>query len=75
VEFAEAVRLLLAGSERHRFLQGQAGAEGKTRGALIRRDERTGENYLRLPMPHPELLQQALQSLSGLVQQLASRGA
>jgi superfamily II DNA or RNA helicase len=33
--------------------------------SIVRRDEQTGENYLRLPMPSPELVQQAL----GLLQQ------
>jgi superfamily II DNA or RNA helicase len=36
--------------------------------SLIGRDERTGETYLKLPMPKPEVLDQALQAFSTLLQ-------
>jgi len=36
----------------------------------VARDERTGEPYVRLPMPSPQLLDQALQALTGLLQNL-----
>src|SRR5262249_12261097 len=31
------------------------------------RDERTGESYLKLPMPSPQVLEQAAQALAGLL--------
>jgi superfamily II DNA or RNA helicase len=47
------------------FLQNLAalsqGADG-----MVQRDEKTGEQYLKLPMPRPELLQQLLAALSAL---------
>ncbi|HEX3149054.1 MAG TPA: DEAD/DEAH box helicase [Gemmataceae bacterium] len=43
---------------------------GPTADGLVRRDERTGETYLRLPVPSPEMVQQALQMVSGLLQSL-----
>jgi superfamily II DNA or RNA helicase len=36
--------------------------------SLIQRDERTGEPYLKLPVPSPELLEQALKGIAALLQ-------
>jgi superfamily II DNA or RNA helicase len=38
--------------------------------SLVQRDERTGETYLKLPMPKPEVLDQALQAIQTLLQSL-----
>ena len=38
--------------------------------AMVRKDEATGESYLRLPMPSPDLVKQAL----GLLQQFLASG-
>jgi superfamily II DNA or RNA helicase len=38
--------------------------------SLVARDERTGESYVRLPMPKPEVLDQALQAFAALLQSL-----
>jgi hypothetical protein len=38
--------------------------------SLVRRDEQTGETYLRLPMPRPEVLDQALQAFGALLESL-----
>jgi superfamily II DNA or RNA helicase len=36
--------------------------------SLVQRDERTGESYLKLPVPPPEVLNQALQAFGALLQ-------
>ena len=36
----------------------------------VQRDERTGERFVKLPMPSPEVIDQAVQALSGFLQQL-----
>ena len=36
--------------------------------SLVRRDEATGENYLRIPVPSPEVLDRALQAIGTLLQ-------
>jgi hypothetical protein len=36
----------------------------------VRRDEQTGETYLRLPVPPPEVLNQALGALQALLQSM-----
>jgi superfamily II DNA or RNA helicase len=46
--------------------EGSISAQGTA--ALVRRDEQTGEAYLRLPMPKPELLNQALQAFGALLE-------
>jgi superfamily II DNA/RNA helicase len=38
--------------------------------ALVQRDEQTGETYLKLPVPPPEVLNQALQAFGALLQSL-----
>jgi hypothetical protein len=37
---------------------------------MVRRDEQTGEDYLRLPVPPPAVVDQALRALSGLLESL-----
>jgi hypothetical protein len=39
-------------------------------GTMVRRDERTGETYLRLPVPKFEVLEQALQAVATLLESL-----
>jgi superfamily II DNA or RNA helicase len=47
------------------------GAAAKVPGlSLVTRDERTGETYLKLPMPSPEVLDKALQAFGMLLQGL-----
>ncbi len=36
--------------------------------SLIHRDERTGESYMKLPVPNPELLERALKAISSLLE-------
>jgi superfamily II DNA or RNA helicase len=57
--------------------QWSAGAAGKSGGNgsaglgnLVQRDERTGEAYVKFPVPPPEVLDQALQALGNLIQGL-----
>jgi superfamily II DNA/RNA helicase len=38
--------------------------------SLVQRDERTGESYLKLPVPSPEVLDQALQAVGTLLESL-----
>jgi superfamily II DNA or RNA helicase len=38
--------------------------------SLVTRDERTGETYLKVPVPAPEVLDQALQAVGALIQSL-----
>ena len=45
-----------------------ASKTGPTAEGLVRRDERTGETYLRLPVPSPEVVQQALEVVGALLQ-------
>ncbi len=40
---------------------------------LVRHDEKTGEPYLKLPLPQPEVLNQALQGLQGLLALLGKK--
>jgi hypothetical protein len=39
-------------------------------GSLVKRDEQTGETYVKLPVPPQEVLDQALQALQALMQSL-----
>jgi SNF2 family DNA or RNA helicase len=39
-------------------------------GGLVQRDERTGESFVKLPVPPPEVLDQALQAIGNLLQSL-----
>ncbi len=38
--------------------------------SLVRRDEQTGEQYLKLPVPPPDVLEQALRAVGGLLESL-----
>jgi superfamily II DNA/RNA helicase len=51
---------------------GSASAPGgsASRSSLVQRDEKTGETYLKLPVPPPEVLNQALQAVGALLQSL-----
>ena len=44
-----------------------AGGQPRPGLSLVTRDERTGETYLRLPVPNPEVLDQALQAFGTLL--------
>ena len=46
----------------------QAGNGSAGLANLVQRDEKTGENYLRLPMPSPEVLNQALQAVGSMLE-------
>jgi superfamily II DNA or RNA helicase len=50
------------------------GANGSAAASLVRKDEKTGESYLRLPVPPPEVLEQALGALSKLLGGLRGSG-
>ena len=50
-----------------------AATTGPTADGLVRRDERTGETYLRLPVPSPEAVQQALQVVGTLLQSFQAK--
>jgi superfamily II DNA/RNA helicase len=45
-------------------------SNGSPTPSLVQRDERTGEEYLRLPVPPPEVLNQALGALQALIQSM-----
>jgi hypothetical protein len=47
---------------------GQAGEPASAGLAFVARDERTGESYLKLPVPKPEILEQALKAFSALLE-------
>ena len=49
-----------------------ASSAAPTTDGLVRRDDRTGETYLRLPVPSPDVVQQALQMVGTLLQSLRS---
>jgi hypothetical protein len=36
-------------------------------GGLVQRDERTGETYLKVPLPKPEVLDQAMRAIGALL--------
>jgi hypothetical protein len=38
--------------------------------SLVQRDEQTGETYLKLPVPSPEVLDQALKAVGTLLESL-----
>jgi superfamily II DNA or RNA helicase len=64
--------LLQAGMALAQQLTRAAGA-GPSADGLVRRDERTGETYLRLPVPPPEVVQQALQVVGALLQSFPAK--
>ncbi len=43
-------------------------ANGPAPRSLVQRDEQTGESYIKLPVPPPEVVQQALQAFGALLQ-------
>ena len=45
---------------------------GPTPRSLVQRDEKTGETYLKLPVPSPEVVNQALQAFGALLQSFRS---
>ena len=47
---------------------GQAGEPAGSGLAFVARDERTGETYLKLPVPKPEVLEQALKAFGALLE-------
>ena len=50
------------------FLQNLAAvSKGGADNAMVMRDENTGAQYLKLPMPQPEVLQQLMTALSALL--------
>ncbi len=52
-----------------------APAAGQAPGiSLIHRDERTGESYMKLPVPSPEVLEQALSAISSLLEHFHNKG-
>ena len=65
--------LLQAGMALARQLADASKAQPSADG-LVRRDERTGETYLRLPVPSPEVVQQALQVVGAFLQSFQSKG-
>jgi superfamily II DNA or RNA helicase len=46
------------------------GATDRLARTLMKRDEQTGEAYLRLPVPPPEVVEQAVRALGGLLESL-----
>ena len=48
---------------------GSAQPTGTTGISIIHRDERTGESYMKLPVPNPEVVEQALGAISKLLEQ------
>jgi superfamily II DNA or RNA helicase len=55
------------GSSSQRSSAASAGTAAKS---LLQRDDRTGETYLKVPMPAPEVLDQALRAVSALLEGL-----
>jgi superfamily II DNA or RNA helicase len=50
--------------------QGAATSPGGVVQSLVKRDEKTGETYLKLPVPAPEVLDQALRAVGTLIESL-----
>jgi len=59
-------QLATAGGRRN----GDSAGNGPAPRSLVQRDEQTGETYLKLPVPPPEVLNQALQAFGALLQSL-----
>src|SRR5262249_16349041 len=59
--------LLQAGMALLQQLTGRQAAGDDSVASLVRRDEQTGETYLKLPVPKPEVLDQALKAVTGLL--------
>jgi superfamily II DNA or RNA helicase len=60
----------LAGATQRPNGQAAHPAAGNGGPSFLRRDESTGETYLRLPVPPPEVIEQAAQALGSLLQSL-----
>jgi superfamily II DNA or RNA helicase len=58
----------LATASRSSPSPGQAGGAAGVGLSLVTRDERTGETYLKLPVPKPEVLEQALKAFGALLE-------
>jgi superfamily II DNA or RNA helicase len=52
------------------FAAGSQAPSGNGTASMVRRDEQTGEPYIRLPVPPPEVLNQALGALQALLQSM-----
>jgi superfamily II DNA or RNA helicase len=50
--------------------QGGSASAGRPTSSLVQRDERTGETYLKVPVPKPEVLEQALRAVGSLLESL-----
>jgi hypothetical protein len=50
-----------------------ASKQTPTVAGYVRRDEATGETYLRFPVPSPEVVNQALQMIGSLLQTMQQR--
>jgi superfamily II DNA or RNA helicase len=63
--------LLQAGSALiQQWTTSRTNGQAPSLGALLHKDDRTGESYLRLPVPSREMLVQALSAIGGLLAQL-----
>jgi hypothetical protein len=60
----------LAAAARPTASPGQAAAAATPGLSFVTRDERTGETYLKLPVPKPEVLEQALKAFGALLENL-----
>jgi hypothetical protein len=49
---------------------GGGAAVGGAIKSLVKRDEKTGETYLKLPVPTTEILDKALRAVSGILESL-----
>jgi superfamily II DNA/RNA helicase len=66
-DLISAGRSLLDGIARAVLPPSEGPATARASGASIERDESTGQNYLRLPMPSPDALQKALAAIATLI--------
>jgi hypothetical protein len=52
---------------------GTTNGQGPKTGSAVIRDERTGETYLKVPLPQPEVLEGVLKSVGALLESLRGR--
>ena len=52
---------------------GDTAANGKPGLSIVHRDEKTGESYMKIPVPSPEVLDQALSTIGQLLEQFRGR--
>lgn len=64
----------LAAASRPAATAGQATPPAQPGLSFVARDERTGETYLKLPVPKPEVLEQALKAFSALLENFRNPG-